>query len=155
MDKVSHSRDEKVLLIAPGRSTSPRSAKSIAFKLLALTSCLLLGLFQLATYSTLLEDVDNQSICPQVEPLVSEKHRTLASELGGLYDTDAFKLRAVDWIAGAVRIPYVQLTASCRDALIKITRTESYDGMDDVGVDPRWEIFDKFHAYLAEVFPLV
>ena len=34
-------------------------------------------------------------------------------------------------------------------------RTESYDTMDPVGVDPRYEVFALFHAYLSGVFPLV
>jgi len=34
-------------------------------------------------------------------------------------------------------------------------RTESYDGMEPVGVDPRWEAFKPFHEYLATTFPLV
>lgn len=33
--------------------------------------------------------------------------------------------------------------------------TESYDQMDPIGVDPRWEIFAVFHDYLVKSFPLV
>ena len=33
-------------------------------------------------------------------------------------------------------------------------RTESYDNMDPVGVDPRWDVFGPFHDYLLKSFPL-
>lgn len=39
--------------------------------------------------------------------------------------------------------------------LTRLLSTESYDKMDDVGVDPRWDVFGDFHAYLLEAFPLV
>ena len=35
------------------------------------------------------------------------------------------------------------------------SRTESYDHMEPVGVDPRWDVFGPFHDYLLESFPLV
>ena len=35
------------------------------------------------------------------------------------------------------------------------SRTESYDHMEPVGVDPRWDAFGPFHDYLLESFPLV
>jgi len=34
-------------------------------------------------------------------------------------------------------------------------RTESFDGMGDVGVDTRWLAFGPFHDYLENAFPLV
>lgn len=34
-------------------------------------------------------------------------------------------------------------------------RTESFDLMDAVGVDPRWEVFGPFHDYLLQAFPLM
>jgi hypothetical protein len=34
-------------------------------------------------------------------------------------------------------------------------RTESYDYMEPVGVDPRWDVFGSFHDYLLQAFPLV
>ncbi|KAJ7895118.1 hypothetical protein B0H13DRAFT_2234604 [Mycena leptocephala] len=43
-----------------------------------------------------------------------------------------FKARAIDLLAGAVQIP-----------------TESYDDMQPVGVDPRWEIFGEFHKHAS------
>ena len=35
------------------------------------------------------------------------------------------------------------------------TRTESFDGMGEVGADCRWDAFDDFHKYLLEAFPKV
>ena len=35
------------------------------------------------------------------------------------------------------------------------SRTESYDHMEPVGVDPRWDAFGPFHDYLLRSFPLV
>lgn len=32
--------------------------------------------------------------------------------------------------------------------------TESYDHMEPVGVDPRWDVFGPFHDYLLRAFPL-
>ncbi|KAF9059428.1 hypothetical protein BDP27DRAFT_1431388 [Rhodocollybia butyracea] len=58
--------------------------------------------------------------------------------IGEIIDTVAFKGRAVDWLAGAVRIP-----------------TEAYNDFQPIGIDPRWEPFGQFHEYLLEAFPLV
>ncbi|KAG1746627.1 uncharacterized protein EDB91DRAFT_1118030 [Suillus paluster] len=81
---------------------------------------------------------NNAEICPQVSELVPKSNGALWKTLGDTYETDAFKTRAVDWLAGAVRIP-----------------TESYDQMGPVGTDPRWEKFGAFHDYLLQSFPLV
>lgn len=80
----------------------------------------------------------NADICPQVSELIPKANGALWKTLGDTYETDAFKIRAVDWLAGAVRIP-----------------TESYDQMGPVGTDPRWEKFRAFHDYLLKAFPLV
>ncbi|KAG1881229.1 hypothetical protein F4604DRAFT_1678822 [Suillus subluteus] len=86
----------------------------------------------------------NADICPQVSELIPKSNGALWKTLGDTYETDAFKMRAIDWLAGAVRIP--ALTG---------TRTESYDQMGPVGTDPRWEKFSAFHDYLLKAFPLV
>ena len=36
-----------------------------------------------------------------------------------------------------------------------VSRTESFDDMEPVGVDPRWDVFGPFHDYLQQAFPLV
>ena len=38
---------------------------------------------------------------------------------------------------------------------LESSRTESYDDMKEIGVDPRWEVFVPFHEYLLKTFPLV
>ncbi|KAI0954058.1 hypothetical protein AcW1_006673 [Taiwanofungus camphoratus] len=75
-------------------------------------------------------------LCPQVPALIPEKHGELWQDLGGTFGGQAFLDRAVNWLAGAVRIP-----------------TESYDEMLPVGEDPRWEAFGPFHDYLLSAFP--
>ncbi|KAG2145101.1 hypothetical protein DEU56DRAFT_788792 [Suillus clintonianus] len=80
----------------------------------------------------------NADICPQVSELIPKYNGALWKTLGDTYETDTFKMRAVDWLSGAVRIP-----------------TESYDQMGPVGTDPRWEKFSAFHDYLLKAFPLV
>ncbi|EPQ56473.1 carboxypeptidase S [Gloeophyllum trabeum ATCC 11539] len=78
------------------------------------------------------------ALCPQATPLVPEKHSELWQSLGSSYGTDEFLKKAVDNLGGAVRVP-----------------TESFDKMDEVGKDPRWEVFGPFHNYLLKTFPLV
>ncbi|KAI9510035.1 hypothetical protein F5148DRAFT_977310 [Russula earlei] len=75
--------------------------------------------------------------CPQSDALYPELHAQLWKSLGHDFDEAGFTKRAVAWLAGAVRI-----------------RTESYDEMGPVGVDPRWEAFELFHDYLGQSFPL-
>ncbi|KAF8449022.1 hypothetical protein L210DRAFT_847620 [Boletus edulis BED1] len=77
-------------------------------------------------------------LCPQAPELTPVKNNVLWEKLTENYGTEAFRLKAVDWLSGAIQIP-----------------TESYDQMDPVGVDPRWEKFAAFHDYLVKAFPLV
>ncbi|KAF8624386.1 hypothetical protein AX17_007148, partial [Amanita inopinata Kibby_2008] len=79
------------------------------------------------------EDVD---LCPQAEVLVPERNGELWNSVGETIGTDIFKTRAIDRLAGAVKVP-----------------TESYDDMAPVGRDPRWEVFSEFHDYLLGAFP--
>ncbi|TFK71649.1 carboxypeptidase S [Pluteus cervinus] len=77
-------------------------------------------------------------ICPQAGVLTPQRNATFWVNLGDHIQSEAFKTRAIDWLAGAVQVP-----------------TESYDNMDPVGTDPRWEAFGAFHDYLSTAFPLV
>ncbi|KAF8273163.1 carboxypeptidase S [Lactarius quietus] len=81
--------------------------------------------------------LNDAKICPQTDALYPDRHRTLWESLGNDFSQDAFTLRAVEWLGGAVRVP-----------------TESYDKMGPVGVDERWEAFKPFHDYLLRSFPL-
>ncbi|KAF9450372.1 carboxypeptidase S [Macrolepiota fuliginosa MF-IS2] len=76
--------------------------------------------------------------CAQADPLIPEKHGELWALLSTAISSSDFQLKAVDWLSRAVQIP-----------------TESWDDMDPVGVDPRWEVFEPFQKYLLEAFPLV
>jgi hypothetical protein len=46
-------------------------------------------------------------LCPQSDALYPESHAQLWKTLGRSFDGDAFLTRAVAWLGGAVRIPYV------------------------------------------------
>ncbi|KAF9072250.1 carboxypeptidase S [Rhodocollybia butyracea] len=75
---------------------------------------------------------------PCIQSTVLNPINPLWKSIGEIIDTNAFKNKAVDWLAGAVRIP-----------------TESYDDFGPIGSDPRWETFKQFHEYLLKAFPLV
>ncbi|KAF9786338.1 carboxypeptidase S [Thelephora terrestris] len=76
--------------------------------------------------------------CPQARSMTPVKHSAIWNTLVERSASEEFKERAVEWLSGAVKI-----------------RTESYDYMEPVGVDPRWDVFGSFHGYLLQTFPLV
>ena len=43
--------------------------------------------------------------CPQVEQLLPKKNKDLWEDVGKDYFDESFKTKAIDWLAGAVRIP--------------------------------------------------
>ena len=49
----------------------------------------------------------------------------------------------------------VAFILSVEPNLTRAHRTESYDYMEPVGVDPCWDVFEEFHNYLLRAFPLV
>ncbi|KAF8437233.1 hypothetical protein L210DRAFT_3682609 [Boletus edulis BED1] len=110
-------------------SVSSRAAKTtlLAFAALAVTF-----------FTSTSLDTTGVNLCPQAPALIPVKNNALWETLTEIYGTEAFRLKAVDWLSGAVQIP-----------------TESYDQMDPIGIDPRWEKFSVFHDYLAKAFPLV
>ncbi|CAE6427926.1 unnamed protein product [Rhizoctonia solani] len=75
-----------------------------------------------------------------VEPLAptSNINRKLAENLEITLSDPSFEAVAAEYLGGAVRIP-----------------TESYDVMDPVGIDPRWEVFYKFSEHLLKTYPKV
>jgi len=126
----------------------------------------LVGLILWATLSTAQyfnlwspQDTPKSSdICPQADVLVPQKNAELWNKLGGTIGTEGFKARAVDWLSGAVKLPWVSYFSALPQRNLTIERngrTESYDNMDPVGVDPRWEAFGPFHDYLLGAYPLV
>lgn len=46
-------------------------------------------------------------LCPQEGPLVPVAHADISAALEGVYASETFKDRAVEWLVGAIRIPYV------------------------------------------------
>lgn len=43
-------------------------------------------------------------ICPQVSELIPEKNYELWESLARTYSTDSFKLKAVNWLSGAIQV---------------------------------------------------
>ncbi|KAF9240733.1 hypothetical protein BU15DRAFT_73956 [Melanogaster broomeanus] len=122
---------------APSRMSSI-STKTAVIALAALAITLLARGTRIFCNHGVSDDLTNADVCPQVSELLPQKNSALWEMLSTTYGTEAFKMKAVDWLSGAVQVP-----------------TESYDGMDPVGVDPRWEKFTVFHDYLLNSFPLV
>ncbi|KAI0072680.1 carboxypeptidase S [Panus rudis PR-1116 ss-1] len=124
------------------KSFSPlRATVYLALSLLA--TCIALSFFEfklpeLAFPGDLEVGTGSADLCPQPPALEPSKHAELWSSLNETYGTEEYVKRAVDWLAGAIRIP-----------------TESYDKMGPVGEDPRWEAFGPFHDYLLSAFPNV
>lgn len=50
-------------------------------------------------------DTSSDNICPQVPELTPVKNNALWQTLAETYGTEAFRLKAVDWLSGAVQIP--------------------------------------------------
>lgn len=46
-----------------------------------------------------------EALCPQASVLVPSKNAELWEDFGKTIGTPEFKLRAVDWLAGAVKVP--------------------------------------------------
>ncbi|ELU41619.1 chitin synthase G [Rhizoctonia solani AG-1 IA] len=78
-------------------------------------------------------DASLSGVCLQVEPLAptSNINRKLAENLEITLSDPSFEAVAAEYLGGAVRIP-----------------TESYDVMDPVGIDPRWETRINTHGLL-------
>ncbi|GHJ90046.1 hypothetical protein NliqN6_6448 [Naganishia liquefaciens] len=72
-----------------------------------------------------------QSVCQQ-SPILTPRGNTT-----DLYSAEP-KRRIIDWLSGAVQVP-----------------TEAYDDMSDVEGDARFKVFEAFHDYLEEKFPLL
>ena len=51
--------------------------------------------------------LNDSIVCPQADALYPDRHAPLWESLGKEFSQDAFTLRAVEWLGGAVRIPYV------------------------------------------------
>jgi len=97
------------------------------------------------------------SLCKQEQAIIPIDHSDIWNHMLKESKTKQHRSKVVEWLRGAVKIPCVRsLTSEAGSPNRPVTlRTESYDGMEPVGVDPRWEAFKPFHEYLATTFPLV
>ncbi|KAJ7116598.1 hypothetical protein C8R44DRAFT_926893 [Mycena epipterygia] len=122
------------------KSARVSASKGPSFKLRAFTCA---GLFAIVVLLSLRARVRHRKLetlpaCPQVPPLLPRINARAWQQTHARTAAPAFKARAIDWLAGAIRIP-----------------TESYDNMQPVGTDPRWAAFGPLHMYLARAFPLL
>ncbi len=102
-----------------------------------------------------LGNFSNTAPCAQVDSLQPLKHDELWKNLSAIIGSSEFQSKAVNWLGNAVRIPWVQRRSVNKFERSRAFRTESWDSMDPVGVDPRWEVFEPFQAHLLGDFPLV
>lgn len=66
----------------------------------------ILGLLACAWHSFDHNDhISTDDVCPQTPELVPDKNYALWESLSNIYSTNSFKLKAVDWLSGAVRVP--------------------------------------------------
>jgi Gly-Xaa carboxypeptidase len=83
-------------------------------------------------------NIKSKAQCPQVEPLFPTRKTKELDDMESYLTSDTFRDVAIERLSGAVKIP-----------------TQSYDDMDDIGADPRWDIFYSFADYLSKTYPLV
>jgi len=50
---------------------------------------------------------DPAALCPQVKPITPTKHSAIWESFVEKTTTDEYKTRAIEWLGGAVRVPYV------------------------------------------------
>jgi hypothetical protein len=80
-----------------------------SWKRILIWSCLA---YQVAFHSHSLDflwdsDASTESLCPQVPALYPSKNADLFRNVTELYETEAYKQRAISWLSGSIRVPYV------------------------------------------------
>lgn len=150
MDYTILHRGEKDAFQPQGRTKRRKRPSGILKTLIALLTVITLlavryGLFKAELAFTDLDDTDQQDLrseeaCPQFPAIksVGEEKIALVGLLEKRWLGDEFKKESIEKLRRAVVLP-----------------TISYDDMGKVGVDERWEVFEKFHGFLEEAFPLV
>lgn len=79
----------------------------------------------------------NRHFQQQAQPVFHPEARPeITAHNFAVFETDAFRDELAARLAGSVRIP-----------------TVTYDGMDHVGTDPRWDVFYEHSEYLKKAFP--
>jgi hypothetical protein len=110
-------RDEKYILQAPRHRRSKWTALGLAALLASVFAVVFLhpDIFHDKLLSAIILSAHNgvAKLCAQPDPLYPESHAQLWKNLGHDYEEDAFLMRAVAWLGGAVRIPYVITYAFC------------------------------------------
>lgn len=110
-------RDEKVDVLTTAvfaRDPRPRISKWRVLRLVAL----LAGVLTVALYyvdlssraflsEIRLDHRGGTNLCPQSDALYPKRHAEVWKSLGRDFDESTFTARAVAWLGGAVRIPYV------------------------------------------------
>jgi Gly-Xaa carboxypeptidase len=90
-------------------SLKPRYRKSsyrlLAFVGLAASLCYTFSIFWPFHELLSFTKQNHADTCPQTNVLVPDKNRELWTGLGQVYGTDAFAIKASDWLGGAVRVP--------------------------------------------------
>ncbi|KAJ7583273.1 hypothetical protein C8J56DRAFT_1055032 [Mycena floridula] len=114
---------------APTQVVAAKSSRSRFFKTFVVASCTLWLSFKLIPTVVELIQLHKAAFFQTNMPSSGKPSNDKIA-------TDEFKDSAIDWLSGAVQDP-------------------SYDSMDPVGVDPRWEAFAPFHKYLLNAFPKV
>ena len=90
----------------PGPLPEPVSAQSSSSNpkiFIALIVTLALLLAKCTWYGFDRGSIDD--ICPQVSELIPEKNHELWMSLSSIYSADSFKLKAVNWLSGAIQVP--------------------------------------------------
>lgn len=124
VSSIMTKRYKKLDLLPPAASVEEIRPRKSKWKALGLTALLAFAIMLhytdhgLSPYPSRLslghQDV-NLSSCPRLDALNPDRHAQLWESLGNYFDQDAFTKRAVDWLGGAVRIPYVAIAlAMCR-----------------------------------------
>jgi hypothetical protein len=116
-------RDEKYILITPFVQAPRYHRSKWTLAALGLVALLASGFAVVFLHADIAHDKFLSAIlsshngiaklCPQSDALYPESHAQLWKGLGHDYDEGAFLARAVAWLGGAVRIPYVITFAFC------------------------------------------
>ncbi|KIY52185.1 carboxypeptidase S [Fistulina hepatica ATCC 64428] len=135
----SHARDVVLVQLQEKRSRHRRAFRICTTVVLAIFASVFvftdgLGGLDIVSFEF------NEAVCPQADVLTPQVHSELWESFGAMLGTEAFKARAIDWLANAVKIP-----------------TEIFDEMPaPPGSDhPAWKPFNAFHEYLLKAYPLI
>lgn len=94
-------KDKPGPLSEPASAQSPlRNSKTTAFVVfLVILSLLAWHIFDYRDHGPI------NDVCPQVSELLPGKNYELWDSLSNTYSTDSFKLKAINWLSGAVQVP--------------------------------------------------